>query len=87
MSESGMSLNITINLDQLPVCKECSDGVMLPLQDVTNYKEGSGGISGIPYMKGWACSQCSYNIIFRGGNLGIQPINDDRIVGHDGVKR
>ncbi|PZC44879.1 MAG: hypothetical protein DK302_000871 [Chloroflexi bacterium] len=57
---------------EFPICKECSEGNLLPLSDF-----GSQGAS--IHYKAWVCSQpsCGYNIKIRNGDVYInEPISN-----------
>lgn len=62
VNNSGMMVHYSIN--QLPACRKCNEGELLPIQDVFRTESGI-----VPYYKGWICSNCGYNIVFKAGDI------------------
>lgn len=57
----SVSVGMNITLDHLPKCPKCEKGDLLPFIDFI--KEVGY------YCKGWVCSNCDHNIVFRMGEL------------------
>ncbi len=69
MSDSGQG-----GATNFPVCRECGEGVLVPLSDF--------GAQGAPVTyKAWVCinPECGFNVKIRNGEVLInEPVNDAR---------
>jgi len=64
------TVNANINLDHLPKCPKCEKGELLPIIDLIQGESY--------YCKGWICSNCDHNIIWRLGELHHAVVIEDK---------